>query len=108
MIQQKWLQLQMNVAWGDYLKTAIWWGRNETFDSERFKSIRRIFLIGEVSKFLAVGYGFHPSPGFPIKVQGKGGQSTPGGCNNFLTFLVRREIPGVWFWEIILLDFGWY
>ena len=52
-------------------------------------------MIGKVSKFLAVGYGFHPSPGFPIKVQGKGGQSAPGGCNSFLTFLVRREIPGV-------------
>ena len=37
---------------------------------------------------------FAPSPGLPIKVQEKEGQSTPGGCNNFLTFLLRRETPG--------------
>ena len=48
-----------------------------------------------MSRFLAVGYDFSPTPGFPIKVQGKGEQSTPGWCNNFVTFLVRREMPGV-------------
>ena len=30
----------MKVGQGDYLKTAISWGRNETFDSERFKSVK--------------------------------------------------------------------
>ena len=30
----------MKVAQSDYLKIAICWGRNETFDSERFKSIK--------------------------------------------------------------------
>ena len=29
----------------------------------------------------------------PIKVQGKGEQPTPGECNNFVTILVRREMP---------------
>ena len=29
----------MQVAQSDYLKIAILWERNETFDSERFKSI---------------------------------------------------------------------
>ena len=58
----------------------------------------------EMSKFLAVGGNFFPSPGFPIKFQGKGGQSTPCECNNFVTILVRREMPDVWFWEIILLE----
>ena len=28
--------------------------------------------MGEMSKFLAVGYDFFPSLGLPIKVQGKG------------------------------------
>ena len=57
--------------------------------------LREIFLMGEMSKFLAVGKDFFPSPGLPIKVQGKGEQSTPGGCNNFVTFLVRREMSGI-------------
>ena len=47
MIQQKWLQLQMKIAQDDYLKIAVWWGRNETFDSERFKSIKGDFSDGE-------------------------------------------------------------
>ena len=55
--------------------------------------LRGIFLMGKMSKFFAVGTDFSPSPGLPIKVQGKGKQSTPGGCNNFVTFLVRREMP---------------
>ena len=46
MIQQKWLQLQMKVAYGDFLKTAIWLGRNENFDRERFKSIKANFSDG--------------------------------------------------------------
>ena len=54
--------------------------------------LRRIFLNEEMSKFLAVGSDFSPSPGLPIKVQGKGKQSTPGGRNNYVTFLVRREM----------------
>ena len=49
--------------------------------------------MGEMSNFLTVGQDFPPSPGSPTKVQGKvGEQSTPEGCNNLLTFLVRREI----------------
>ena len=56
---------------------------------------REIFFMGEMSKFLAVRQDFSPSPGLPIKVQGKRWQSTPDGCNNFLTLLVRNEIPGV-------------
>ena len=28
----------------DYFKIAVWWGRNETFDSERFKSIKMDFF----------------------------------------------------------------
>ena len=61
-----------------------------------------------MSEFLAVGYDFAPFPGFPIKVQGKGGQSTTGVWNKATskerTFKVRRDIPGVSFREIILLD----
>ena len=47
-----------------------------------------------------MGRIFFPSPGFPTKVQGKGEQSTSGGCNNVLTFLVRREDV----WHMILGD----
>ena len=56
---------------------------------------RGILLMGQMSKFLAVGHDFSQSTGLPVKVQGKGEQSTPGGCNNFVTFLVRREMPGI-------------
>ena len=30
--------------------------------------LRGIFPVGEMSKFLAVGWDFSPSPGFPINV----------------------------------------
>ena len=57
---------------------------------------KEIFLIGEMSKFLAVGLDFSPSPVLPINFQGKGEKSTrSGGCNKFATFLVRREMPGI-------------
>ena len=46
MIQQKWLQLQMKIAYDDYLKISVWWGRNETFDSETFKPIKGDFSDG--------------------------------------------------------------
>ena len=108
------------------LKFKIWYNRNGCsykwrlhrmitwkllFDGEELKLLtakdlnlwRGIFLMGKMSKFLVVGQDFSPLPGLLIKVQRKGEQPTPGGCNNFVTFLVRREMPGIWFWEIILL-----
>ena len=57
--------------------------------------LKGIFLRGEMSKFLAFGEDFFPSPLLAIKIQGKGKQSTPRGCNNFLIFLVRREMPDI-------------
>ena len=43
---------------------------------------------------------------YPPKVQGKRGQSTPGGGNKATlkegTFSVRRDIQGVLLWQIIL------
>ena len=50
--------------------------------AEDVNLLRRIFLVGQMSKFLAVGQDSSPSAGFLIKVQGKGeGQSTPGENN---------------------------
>ena len=57
--------------------------------------LREIFLMREMSKFLAVGWDCSPSPGLPIKVQRKEEQSTPGGCNNFVTFLLKKEMPNI-------------
>ena len=57
--------------------------------------LRGNFLMGEMGKFLAVENNFSPSPGLPINVQWKGGQSRPVACNNFVTFLIRREWPGI-------------
>ena len=62
MIQQKWLQLQMKVALGDYLKIAIWWGRNETFDNERFKSIKGDFSDGGNEQIFGCWVGFSSIP----------------------------------------------
>ena len=36
----------MKIAWGDYLKIAVSWGRSETSDSERFKCIKGDFSDG--------------------------------------------------------------
>ena len=105
MIQQKWLQLQMKIALDDYLKIAVWWGRSETFESERFKSIKEgFFWWGKWVNFWLLGRNFSHPQVYPWRFRGRGNQSIiPGGCNNFVTFLVRREMPGIWFWEIILL-----
>ena len=73
------------------------------FDGEEMKLLtakglnllRWIFLIGEMSKFVAAGWDFSPSPGLAIKVHWNGEQSTPGGCKNFVKFFVRRETPGI-------------
>ena len=51
--------------------------------------------MGEMGKFLAVGQDFSASPRLPIKVQGKGEQSTPDGWSNFGTFFVRRKMRGI-------------
>ena len=50
--------------------------------AEDVNLLRRIFLVEQMSKFLAVGQDSSPSPEFLIKAQGKGeGQSTPGENN---------------------------
>ena len=46
MMQQKWLHLQIKFAKGDYMKIAIWWGSNDTSDSERRKSFKGYFSSG--------------------------------------------------------------
>ena len=62
MIQQKCLQLQMKVGYGDYLKIAIWWGRNETFNSKKFKSIIGYFSDGGNEYIFGVWVGIFPIP----------------------------------------------
>ena len=46
MKKQKWLQLEMKIPYDDYLEIAVWWGTNETFDSERFQSFKGSFSGG--------------------------------------------------------------
>ena len=41
--------------------------------AEEVNLLRGIFLVGEMSKFLAVGWDFSPSQGFPINVYGDNG-----------------------------------
>ena len=56
--------------------------------------------MGEMSKFLAVGYDFSPPPGLLIKVQEKGEESKPGGCNSFGKFFYKKGDA----WHMILGD----
>ena len=60
-------------------------------------------LMGKKWNFWLLGRIFPHPQGYSWRFRGRGNQSIPGGCNNFVTFLVRREMPGIWFWEIILL-----
>lgn len=56
-------------------------------------------LRGSYLDFLPNGWDSPPSSRFPIKVQEKGGQSTPGAIKRAVskevTFLVRRGMHGV-------------
>lgn len=76
-------------------------GRIETFDREDVSYLRRIFLVEEISKLLAVTWDSLVSPGFPIKIKVKRGreQSTLGAGNKATSkegiFLVKRELHGV-------------
>ena len=54
------------------LKIAVWWGRSETFDSERFKSITGSFSDGGNEKFFGCWVGFFPIPIFTQKGSEKG------------------------------------
>ena len=45
-MQQKWVQVEIKLAKGDNMKIAIWWGKNDTLDSERCKSIKGDFSGG--------------------------------------------------------------
>ena len=62
----------MKIAYDDYLKIAVWGGRNETFDSQRLKSIKWDFSDGGNEKIFGYWVGFFPSPRLPMKVQGNG------------------------------------
>ena len=61
-LKQKWLQLQMKIACDDYLKIALWWRRNETFDSERFKPMKVGFPDGGNESIFGCWLGIFPIP----------------------------------------------
>ena len=108
------------------LKFKIWYSRNDCsykwrlhrmitwkllFDGEEMKLLtakdlnllRGFFWWGKWVTFWILGRIFPHPQGYPWRFRGKGNQSIPGGCNNFVTFLVSREMPSIWFWKIILL-----
>ena len=88
-------------------KIALEWrrewkgGGNGNFSWESFK--HSIFLSCWVNFWLLGRIFAHPQS-YPWRFRGRRNQSIPGGCNNFVTFLVRREMLGIWFWEIVLLS----
>ena len=63
----------MKIAKDNYLKTTVWWGRNETFDSERFKSIKGNFSDGGNEQIFGCWVGFFPIPRASHKSSGEGG-----------------------------------
>ena len=104
MIEQKRLQLQMKIVQKDYLKNAVRWEQMKLLTAKDLNLLRGIFLMGEMSKFLAVGQDFSPSPGLPIKVQEKGNSphlvgatilgNNPAGHSFVLRDLVLIELSG--------------
>ena len=79
---------------GCLLENAAWRGRNETFDNERFRYIKVDFSDGGNEKIFGCWVGFFPIPRFSHKDSGEGG-TFHSGCNNFVTFLVKRGMPGI-------------
>ena len=63
----------MKIAQDDYLKIAVLWGRNETFDRERFKPIKGNFSDGGNEKIVGRQVGFFPIPRVTHKGSGEGG-----------------------------------
>ena len=63
----------MKVASGDYLEIAIWWGRDVTFDSERFKSIKGNFSDGGNQLSFGCLLAFSPILRVLHKGSGEGG-----------------------------------
>ena len=96
-LQQQWLQLQMKLLLGDYMKFAIWWGRNNAF--ERGGCI----LLGEC---LAVGWDSLNILNFPQKLKEMETVRTwwEQKSNIKGEFLIRRKIQRLKFWEVILMD----
>ena len=67
----------------------------ELLTAKDLNLLRGIFLMREMSKFLAIAYDFSPSPGLPMKVQGKGEPVRTCWVQQFCDILVRREMPGI-------------
>ena len=55
------------------MRIAVLWGRNETFDSKRFKSITGDFSDGGNEQTFGCWVGFFPIARVTHKVSGKGG-----------------------------------
>ena len=86
-----------NKSWiDDYMKIAIWWGRNDTFDSGRYKSINRSFSGGN-GKVFGCWVGFSPISRVSHKGSREGRQSTLGGCNKPTgqTFGMKGDTSGI-------------
>ena len=62
----------MEIAQDDYLKLLFDGEEMKLLTAKDLNLLRRIFLMGEMSIFLAIEQDFSPSPGLPMKVQEKG------------------------------------
>ena len=63
----------MKIAYDDYLTISVWWGRNETFDSEKSKPMKGDFSDGGNKQILGCWVGSFPISRVAHKGAGEGG-----------------------------------
>ena len=88
----------MKVASDDYFKITIWWGRNVTFDSKIFKSIKGNFSDGGYQQIFGCWIGFLPIPRVLHKGSGDGGTVHTWWVQHFFNILGKKGDT----WHMIL------
>ena len=80
----------------DYLKIAVWWGRNETFDSKRSKSIKEDFSAGRNEYVFGCWVGFFPIPRTTHKISGEGATVHTWWVQQFCGIFGKRKRGDAW------------
>ena len=76
---------------GWYLNITFWWRVNETFDNQRFKSIKGDILDGENEQIFCCWVGLFPILRVFHKGSWEGGAVYTWWVQQFCGFLVKRE-----------------
>ena len=73
---------------------------------EEVNLLRGIFLVWEMSKFLAIGWDSSPSPGFPMfrgEDEGGGWGIIPGDNPAGKCFVLRNLVPTSFFKQVMIV-----